>query len=227
MWQSLFYLLGIEREEICETDTNKLQWKFAKKQLDVNAKLLEKLIEYEPQGPKPRPQAYYTTLNFIEKNIEHYYPEDIDAYSASILGRIFKWILNAVKLRRQDIVRRISLQRRAKDQREEAIQKEAKRQERMVSESQDAENKFNDDHRDEIEAALAYQQREKSGDDEGEENEPVPVMPVFNKQEFLNKWLAENPPIEIPQPVVDDEDNDWILSQSEVEYHINTYFGKD
>ncbi|TNV82509.1 hypothetical protein FGO68_gene1811 [Halteria grandinella] len=58
-------------------------------------------------------------------------------------------------------------------------------------------------------------------------SEPAPVMPVFNKQEFTAKWLTDNPPIEIPEPIVDDVDNDWILSASETEYHINTYFGKE
>lgn len=71
-------------------------------------------------------------MNFIEKNIEHYYPEDIDAYNASVLGRLLRWVLSVVKLRRQDIVRRKALQKKAKDHREEAISKEAKRQDRMV-----------------------------------------------------------------------------------------------
>ena len=46
-------------------------------------------------------------------------------------------------------------------------------------------------------------------------------MPVFNQEEFTAKWLSENPPIEIPEPVVDDIDNDWELPPSEVEYLIN------
>lgn len=214
------------REELCERDTNKLNWKHAKKQLD--ATLLDRLIEYEPQGQKKDDYEYYHTLNFIEKNIEHYYPEDIDAYNASVLGRLLRWVLSVVKLRRQDIVRRKALQKKAKDQREEAISKEAKRQDRMVWDVQEAENKYNEDHKDEIDAAHAWQSREKSGEEEGEEpSEPAPVMPVFNKGEFTAKWLIENPPIEIPEPIFDDVENDWILSASEIEYHINTYFGKE
>lgn len=124
VWQSLFYLLGVPREQICERDTNKLNWKLAKRQLEPAARLLEKLVEYEAQGQKTEQYAYYHTLNFVEKNIEHYYPEDIDAYSASILGRLLRWVLNVVKLRKQDIVRRKALQKKARDQREEAISKE-------------------------------------------------------------------------------------------------------
>lgn len=52
-------------------------------------------------------------------------------------------------------------------------------------------------------------------------------MPVFNKPEFEAKWLTDNPPIEIPEQIYDDVDNDWVLSQNEIDYHINAYFGKD
>ena len=42
-------------------------------------------------------------------------------------------------------------------------------------------------------------------------------MPVFNKEEFLTKWEEENPPITIPDEVIDDKDNDWRLSEEEEE----------
>lgn len=229
VWQSLFYLLRIRREDICEPETNKLSWKIAKKQLDQNANnLIEKLLEYEPLGPKDDEYTYYTTLNFVEKNIDHYYPEDVDTYSCSILARLMRWVLTAVKLRRADIVRRKAHQKKAKDMREDAINREQHRQERQVKETADAEAKFLDDRKDEIEAAIAYQNRDPSNDDQEDgEKEPVPVMPVFNKEEFTAKWLTDNPPIEIPEPVVDDIDNDWVLPPSEVEYLINSYFGKE
>lgn len=104
----------------------------------------------------------------------------------------------------------------------------------MQQETQEAEAKFLEEHKDEIEAVLAYQQREQhpeGGEQEEDEGaEPVekeapPVMPVFNKQEFLSKWLLDNPAFEIPEEVVFDVDNDWILSQNEQDYHINAYFG--
>jgi hypothetical protein len=52
-------------------------------------------------------------------------------------------------------------------------------------------------------------------------------MPVFNKQEFLAKWLQDNPAIEIPAELIEEEDNDWIMSPNELEYHISTYIGRD
>ncbi len=190
------------------------------------------MLDYEPVGSKEDDYAYYTTLNFLEKNIEHFYPEDIEAYSSSVLGRLFKWVTAMAKIRKQDIIRRKALQKKAKDAREEATQKETKRKERLNSELADAEAKFNEDHKDEIEAAMAHQllvaaNAEDKPAEECVATEPVPQMPVFNKQDFLAKWLTENPVIEIPEAVADDVDNDWLVSPAEAEYHINVYFGKE
>jgi len=47
--------------------------------------------------------------------------------------------------------------------------------------------------------------------EEGEAAKEKPVLPVFNQYEYSQKWLEENPKIEIPPEVKDDVDNDWIL----------------
>ena len=168
LWQSLFYLLAVPKADLCEPDTNKLKWKHAKAQLEPKAHLLQKILDYECQGPKDAEYAYYQTINFVEKNVEGLHPEDVDSYSSAIMGRLLKWLTGALKLRKQDVTRRISLQKRARDAREEAIQKEDKRQERMTAEVKEAEARFKDDHRDEIDAAHAYANREQNDDEEGE-----------------------------------------------------------
>jgi hypothetical protein len=228
IWQSLFYLLALDKEQLCEPETNKLKWKHAKAQLEPKARLLQKILEYEAQGPKSEVYADYQTINFVEKNLDGLHQEDVDSYSSAIMGRLLKWLLGAVKLRKQDVTRRISLQKRAKDAREEAILKEDKRKERMTADVKEAEARFLDDHRDEIDAAHAYANRDQNDDEDAEkEKEQPPVMPVFNKEEFLAKWLLENPQVEIPEEVKDDVDNDWVLSPSETEYLISTYFNKE
>ena len=50
VWQSVFYLLKYAREDICERDTNKLEWKRARTL--VNLEFLAKLEQYNPIGPK-------------------------------------------------------------------------------------------------------------------------------------------------------------------------------
>jgi HrpA-like RNA helicase len=99
----------------------------------------------------------------------------------------------------------------------------------------EAEAKFMEEHKDEIEAAQKFEEQEKQKKDdeygeeeEDEEKEKVPkekpVMPVFNKEEYLQKWLEDNPVIEIPPPVVDDKDSDWYMTEEEEEALINAYF---
>lgn len=100
--------------------------------------------------------------------MEGLHAEDVDGYSAAIMGRILRWLTAALKLRKQDVTRRIALQKKAKDLREEAIQKEDKRKERMTAEVAEAESRFLEDHRDEIEAAQAFANREQNEDDEAE-----------------------------------------------------------
>ena len=50
VFQTVFYLLGYKREEICEKDTNKLEWKKAKNL--INEDFFKKIGEYNAYGPK-------------------------------------------------------------------------------------------------------------------------------------------------------------------------------
>lgn len=70
VWQSVFYLLRYSREDICERDTNKIEWKKAR--LLVNHSFLEKLELYNPIGPKHDDYKVYQRLKFLEKNLEVY-----------------------------------------------------------------------------------------------------------------------------------------------------------
>lgn len=42
-------------------------------------------------------------------------------------------------------------------------------------------------------------------------------MPIFNKEEFLQKWDEDNPPMNIPDEILDEYDRDWVLSEEEEE----------
>jgi hypothetical protein len=48
--QSIFYLLGYQREQICQEGSNKFFWKYAKKL--INEDFLDKLAAYSPYGLK-------------------------------------------------------------------------------------------------------------------------------------------------------------------------------
>jgi hypothetical protein len=72
-------------------------------------------------GPKDNHFAIYCTINFIEKNIEGIVPEEVDAYNM-VLGKLFKWLLLAIKLRKEDITRRKALKKKAREERDAQIE---------------------------------------------------------------------------------------------------------
>lgn len=49
-------------------------------------------------------------------------------------------------------------------------------------------------------------------------------MPEFDEEEFLEKWEEENPEPLLPEEIISDIDNDWILAEEEEEALINAYF---
>lgn len=65
--QSILYLLGYERELICEPRSNKFFWKKAKDY--INDDFIEQLDQYEVLGQKNESYLGYQTLNFIESNV--------------------------------------------------------------------------------------------------------------------------------------------------------------
>jgi hypothetical protein len=67
VFQTVFYLLGYTREEVCERDTNKLEWKKAKNL--INEDFFHKLGAYNPFGPKEGEFKDYQKLKFLKRNI--------------------------------------------------------------------------------------------------------------------------------------------------------------
>ena len=101
----------------------------------------------------------------------------------------------------------------------------------------EAEGKFNEEHKEEIDAvqrweadqaakanggAGAEEYGEEDDDDEGNtsavktaRDEVKPEMPVFKRDEFLKRWLEDNPVVEIPAEQSPENDTDWVLSEEE------------
>jgi hypothetical protein len=52
----------------------------------------------------------------------------------------------------------------------------------------------------------------------------MPIMPVFNKEEWEIQWLHDNPEIVIPDLVIEEKDNDWYMNPEEEEALIAAYF---
>jgi hypothetical protein len=49
-------------------------------------------------------------------------------------------------------------------------------------------------------------------------------MPEFNKEEMEEKFDDEFPEIEIPEEVIDEIDNDWVMPEEEWDTLIANYY---
>lgn len=124
--QSIFYLLGYKREQVCQEDSNKFFWKIAKKL--VNDDFLDKLADYTPFGLKTHKVHAYQTINFLEKNIEGLgTQEDIEAQCGIYVGRLYKWLTLCLKVRKDEITYRKAQRQLALSMRDGLIQKEKER----------------------------------------------------------------------------------------------------
>lgn len=168
--QSAFYLLGYRREDICEKGTNKFFWKQAKNH--VNEQFIQRMVNYFSLGPKEQEFERYQTLNFIEKNVEGITTEEVDAYNVT-LGKVFKWVLLALQTRKSDILRRKVLNLKERENRTAILDAIDARKLKLDAEIQEAAEKFKEDHKDEIEAAVKYEQmvQDKQEDEYGDEEE--------------------------------------------------------
>ncbi len=230
--QALMYLLGVQREDICEPNSNLFFWKKAKPLFVSKVPTL--MCEYQLRGAKPQEFRAFNTLNFIDSLVAGLVQEEVELHHPGI-GRIFKWLQTTVATRKQDITRRKALAKRAKEDREAKI---AASQERAVNRENyllEAEERFKAEHAEEIETYEKYmeEQAQKASQEYGEEmdeedeakaNQEPPVLPVFTPDESAEKFDEETPEIEIPPEVVDDIDNDWVLDEAACDEIIAAYW---
>ena len=74
--QTLFYLLKYRREEVCERDTNKLDFKRIKPLICED--LFDRMSNYKPFGPNGDEFEIYQQLDFLTRNIDNVIEEDVD-----------------------------------------------------------------------------------------------------------------------------------------------------
>lgn len=169
IFQSVFYLLGYKREDICEPNTNKLWWKKAKQH--INDDFFMRLFKYNPVGPKPDEFRPYQKINFIEKLISEIDPEQVEAYSHTFV-KLLNWLKLAIDARRENVISRILKNKRLKGEREQAIQQEEERLEERQKYFNDEKEKWEEEKRKEAEAEADRRAREKEMEqDEDEEDE--------------------------------------------------------
>jgi len=186
--QSLMFLLRLPRSDICEPDSNKLFWKAAKK--FIGGDLQNCMADYRILGPKEDEFHAYQTINYCERLIAEHNMEDVDAYSTSF-GKVFKWLSTAIALRKQDIIRRKAMTRRARENREQKIKAAEERSVNRETYLNEALEKFKDDNKEQIESYEKFEEEEKikkeqeygeeeASEDEDAENKEPPTMPDFD-----------------------------------------------
>jgi hypothetical protein len=129
--QTLFYLLGYTREDLCEVGTNKLFWKKAREHW--NEKLLEDFQNYTPLGPKDGEYKAYQKINFLEKNLDGLVDEDVRSYSLC-LAELLNCLKDTLDVRKADIFRRKAYREKLTREREDAIQRSEERDRQRAEE---------------------------------------------------------------------------------------------
>jgi len=204
--QSLFYLLRYEREEICETGTNKLDFKKAKKLINDN--MFKAMSSYNPFGPNKQEFKEYQKISFLKKYLDSLEDDKVEEYDL-IMSKLYKWVSYAVELRCEDVVARRDAIELLKKEREDAIAADAERTAKKEAELETKTKEFEE----KVDTELAKAAEEASQPEEGEEAAAKPEIerPPFPQQEFDVEFEANNPPIDIPMEVEQDLDNDYDL----------------
>lgn len=133
--QTLFYLLKYSKDEVCERDTNKLDFKRVKPL--INEDLFDRMANYKPFGQNDSEFEIYQKLAFLNKNLDGLQEEQVDEFSLCV-GKILRWTRMALDLRIEDVRKRKNITAILKHEREEAIKAEetrnAKREEELAAE---------------------------------------------------------------------------------------------
>lgn len=125
----------------------------------MDSEFINGLINYRVFKPKSETYPDYRTINFIERNVAGINHEEVELYSQT-LGKLFKWLLTAIKTRKEDIIRRKAAILRARERRANIIEAIRLREEKQAVDIEEAENKFKEDRKEEIEAFFKYEQME-------------------------------------------------------------------
>lgn len=232
--QSLMFLTGSRREDICLPNTNKLCWKWIR--MIKDEQLPTAMLEYKMFGEtKARgPILAYQTVTYCEKIIAGIQTEDVESYHQG-LGKLFKWLQTAIAGRKADIIRRKLATKRAIEDRLRRIEQEEDRKTRRADYLVEAKQSWETENQEAIEAYEKFVDRERrreagepvSEDEDEDEDDPkereAPVKPVFDEAEALARFdeRDENAVVEIPAEVVPQVDEDWPMTADEEKELIN------
>lgn len=209
VFQYAMYLVGYNREDICEKDTNKL-W-MQKLKVLVDDKFFERIDAYSQLGARAGVYPRYRNINAVERNLEEVKDEEVSGYSIAY-GQLLRWVKESIKVRKQDIAVRKAKRQAAREEREAKIKEkeewEKKRAEELKTRATEAEANWVEEKKKEQEQKAA-EETDEFGNLEGvAAKQEIPKF-EYNETEMMADWMEQNPPVEIPPEVVEEPDTDY------------------
>ena len=220
VFQNILYFAHVEPKEINEPETNKLCWKLARKHW---VPIFEIFKEYTPLGAKPDQVLSVFKGNVILANLEPFIAEEkleeMKEYSFA-LTRLLQYVVDILKVRKEDILQRHSDQRAAIKNRNKIIHDnkeiEKERKKALKKAKQSFGKKEGEEGEDEKEDEKEEEEEEKKEDEEEkkEEGEEGVVVEGFNEEEWLTQYNLEHPITPVPEEVFVDQDNDFDVEEN-------------
>ena len=201
IFQNLFYFAKMNPLDINELNTNKLEWKKARK---FWKDLFPYIKQYNPVGPKPEEVKQIYKLNKIKENLESCLTkrDEIKTYSQTLL-MLIDLIFHIIRVRHDNIIDRICKIAVYKDKREQIIKnnKEIDEERQKIIDAAKAQNPNvkipgeNDNKEEnkegEEEKKEGEENKEGSKENENKEN-PKETEKKENKEENKDKENKEN-----------------------------------
>ena len=220
VFQNILYFAHVEPKEINEPETNKLCWKLARKHW---VPIFDIFKEYTPLGAKPDQVLSVFKGNIILANLEPFITEEkleeMKEYSFA-LTRLLQYVVDILKVRKEDILQRHSDQRAAIKNRNKIIHDnkeiEKERKKALKKAKQSFGKKEGEEGEDEKEDEKEEEEEEKKEDEEEkkEEGEEGVVVEGFNEEEWLTQYNLEHPITPVPEEVFVDQDNDFDVEEN-------------
>ena len=142
----------------------------------------------------------------------------------------------AIDTRKADITLRLSMAKKARDEREKKIEEAEKRKADREQTLADAEEQYYKDHEAQMEEFNTWEQANKAKDneeyasededDENKEDKEPPLKPEFAPADCEEKFDDENPVVEIPDEIPDEIDKDWVMSEDEIADLITKFWAE-
>ena len=187
--QNLFYFARVNGDEINEDYTHKLSWKKSRK---IWRNMIDKIREYDPIGPRPDKIDKIFKGDVILANLEEFMEkekqEELSEYSYS-LTKLVQYVIDILKVRKDDIIRRYRYKKNLEKQRNDTIEKNKQMDEVRKQALEDAIEAF-EKEQDEKEAEEEEKLREEA-EKRKEERERLREEEEERKREEEEARLAE------------------------------------